>query len=369
MVEVFKQDIVNLDGPSLESGLFDDPDEPEVELVVDVDMVDAGPHSPRHYLPAEGASTVQTVGTFEMNVDAIIQSLLALARVRPSEFTGLQTLTEQTLSHLCSATLDVLQEQPMRLDVDGPMKIAGDIHGQFFDLLRLFEYCGSPQDANYLFLGDYVDRGRFSIETIALLFAYKVKFKENFFILRGNHECPSINKIYGFYDECNRRYSIKLWRTFGDVFKWLPVAAIVSEQILCMHGGISPQLLHVDQILEIQRPADIPEAGLLTDLLWADPNPDEDMWGNNDRGVSFSFGREALARALSTYELSLICRAHQVVQDGYEFFGARRLVTVFSAPNYCGSFNNAGAVMSVDENLLCSFTVYHSMATDRTSPL
>jgi serine/threonine-protein phosphatase PP1 catalytic subunit len=298
----------------------------------------------------------------ELRVDDIIEHLTGFAGIRPAEFTGLN-ITEQTLLALCQATLDTIKEQDMRLDVCGPIKIAGDIHGQFFDLLRLFKYCGSPAETNYLFLGDYVDRGKHSIETVALLFAYKVKYKENFFILRGNHECPTINRVYGFYDECNRRYSAKLWKTFGDVFRWLPVAAIVSDQILCMHGGLSPALLHLDQINDIPRPADVPEAGLLTDLLWADPSLDEDMWGANDRGVSFSFGKKALTRFLGDHHLSLICRAHQVVQDGYEFFGARQLVTVFSAPNYCGSFNNAGAVMTVDEDMTCGFTVYHSLVT------
>lgn len=152
----------------------------------------------------------------------------------------------------------------------------GDIHGQFYDLLRLFEYGGFPPTANYLFLGDYVDRGKQSLETICLLLAYKIKYPENFFILRGNHECASINRIYGFYDECKfasisalasarlimtffielgkRRYNIKLWKTFTDCFNCLPVSAIVDEKILCMHGGLSPELLNLDQIKRIMRP-------------------------------------------------------------------------------------------------------------------
>lgn len=128
----------------------------------------------------------------------------------------------------------------MLLELEAPIKICGDVHGQYSDLLRLFEYGGYPPDANYLFLGDYVDRGKHSIETICLLMAYKIKFEENFFMLRGNHECSSINRLYGFYDECKRRYSIKLWKTFIDVFNCFPVAAIIDEKILCMHGGLSP---------------------------------------------------------------------------------------------------------------------------------
>ena len=233
----------------------------------------------------------------------------------------------------------------------------GDLHGQYFDLLRLFEYGGFPPDSNYLFLGDYVDRGKQSLECICLLLAYKIKYPENFFLLRGNHECASINRIYGFYDECKRRYSIKLWKTFTDCFNCLPVSAIVDEKILCMHGGLSPDLQRLDQISRIMRPTDVPDSGLLCDLLWSDPDKDVSGWGENDRGVSYTFGADVVSKFLDDHDLDLICRAHQVVEDGYEFFAKRQLVTVFSAPNYCGEFDNAGAMMSVDDTLMCSFQI------------
>lgn len=152
--------------------------------------------------------------------------------------------------------------------------LAGDIHGQYTDLLRLFEYGGFPPEANYLFLGDYVDRGKQSLETICLLLAYKIKYPENFFLLRGNHECASINRIYGFYDECKRRYNIKLWKTFTDCFNCLPIAAIIDEKIFCCHGGLSPDLQGMEQIRRIMRPTDVPDTGLLCDLLWSDPDKD-----------------------------------------------------------------------------------------------
>ena len=138
-----------------------------------------------------------------------------------------------------------------------PQQICGDIHGQYYDLLRLFEYGGFPPEANYLFLGDYVDRGKQSLETICLLLAYKIKYPENFFILRGNHECASINRIYGFYDECKRRYNIKLWKTFTDCFNCLPIAAIIDEKIFTMHGGLSPDLNSMEQIRRVMRPTDV----------------------------------------------------------------------------------------------------------------
>lgn len=143
---------------------------------------------------------------------------------------------------LCLKSREIFLQQPILLELEAPLKICGDIHGQYTDLLRLFEYGGFPPEANYLFLGDYVDRGKQSLETICLLLAYKIKYPENFFLLRGNHECASINRIYGFYDECKRRYNIKLWKTFTDCFNCLPIAAIIDEKIFCCHGGLSPDL-------------------------------------------------------------------------------------------------------------------------------
>ncbi|KAI3854362.1 hypothetical protein MKW98_010379 [Papaver atlanticum] len=266
-------------------------------------------------------------------------------------------LNESEIRQLCIVSKEVFLSQPILLELEAPMNVCGDIHGQFSDLLRLFEYGGFPPESNYLFLGDYVDRGKQSIETICLLLAYKCKFPNNFFLLRGNHECASINRIYGFYDECKRRFSVRLWKIFTDCFNCLPVAAIIDDKILCMHGGLSPEMESMDQIRAIERPVDVPDQGLICDLLWADPDRDIKGWGENDRGVSFTFGADKVAEFLKKHDLDLICRAHQVVEDGYEFFADRQLVTIFSAPNYCGEFNNAGALMSVDASLLCSFQI------------
>ena len=186
----------------------------------------------------------------------------------------------------------------------------GDVHGQYYDLLRIFEYGGFPPEANYLFLGDYIDRGKQSIETVCLLLCYKIKYPENFFLLRGNHECAQINRIYGFYDECKRRYSIRLWRVFSDVFNCLPVAALVDEKIFCMHGGLSPELKNLDQIKNIMRPTDVPDTGLLCDLLWSDPESGIEAYGDNDRGVSFTFGEQVVRKFNEKHDIDLICRAH-----------------------------------------------------------
>jgi len=266
-------------------------------------------------------------------------------------------LTELEIRALCVQSREVFMSQPMLLELQAPLKIVGDVHGQFHDLLRLFEYGGYPPEANYLFLGDYVDRGKYSLETICLLLAYKIKYPENFFLLRGNHEAASINRLYGFYEECKRRYSIKLWKIFTDCFNCLPIAAIIDEKIFCVHGGLSPEHHSMEQLKSIKRPTDVADTGIVCDLLWSDPLRNQTGWGENDRGVSFTFGEDIVGKFLEKHGLDLICRAHQVVEDGYEFFANRRLVTVFSAPNYFGEFDNAGAMLTVDENLTCSFQI------------
>jgi len=303
----------------------------------------------------EAQKATKNAKNINLDVDKIIERLLEVRGKRPGKHVN---LTEAEIRNLCLKSREVFISQPILLELEAPIKIVGDIHGQYYDLLRLFQYGGFPPDANYLFLGDYVDRGKQSLETICLLLAYKIKYPENFFLLRGNHECASINRIYGFYDECKRRYNIKLWKTFTDCFNCLPVAAVIDEKIFCVHGGLSPEHHSMDQVRRISRPTDVPDSGIICDLLWSDPDKDIEGWGENDRGVSFTFGGDVVAKFLKKHDLDLVCRAHQVVEDGYEFFAKRRLVTIFSAPNYCGEFDNAGAMMSVDETLMCSFQIF-----------
>ena len=242
--------------------------------------------------------------------------------------------------------------QPIFLELESPITVCGDIHGQYPDLLKLFEIGGFPPNTNYIFMGDYVDRGKQSIECICLLLAYKIKY--------GNHESGSINRIYGFFDECKKRYNVKLWKNFVDLFNCLPLAASIDDKIFIVHGGLSPELKLIENLNKIMRPTDVPEEGLICDLLWSDPEDNNQGWGENDRGVSCTFNEAVLKKFLEKNDLDLLCRAHQVVEEGYEFFGNRQLVTVFSAPNYCGEFDNNGAIMDVDENLMCSFKVIKS---------
>lgn len=234
---------------------------------------------------------------------------------------------------ICQAAREVFLSQPALLELAPAVKIVGDVHGQYTDLLRMFEMCGFPPNSNYLFLGDYVDRGKQSLETILLLLCYKLRYPENFFLLRGNHECANVTRVYGFYDECKRRCNIKVWKSFVDTFNCLPIASIVAGKIFCVHGGLSPSLSHMDDIRNIARPTDVPDYGLLNDLLWSDPADMENDWEANERGVSYCFGKKVIMEFLAKHDFDLVCRAHMVVEDGYEFFTDRVLVTVFSAPN------------------------------------
>ena len=213
--------------------------------------------------------------------DQIIQKLLAVRNKQGKQV--LVLLKEDEIKYIHTKTREILMSQPTLLELDGPIKVAGDIHGQYYDLLRLFDRGGFPPDANYLFLGDYVDRGKHSMEVICLLFCYKMKYPENFFLLRGNHESAAINRMYGFYDDCKRRYNVKLWKGFTDVFNCLPAAATIGEKILCMHGGISPDLSDLRHIRDITRPTEVPDQGLLCDLLWADPEFDIEVCGQEER--------------------------------------------------------------------------------------
>ena len=289
-----------------------------------------------------------------MDVDKIIETLLSVRGNKPGKQVDLK---DEEIRFLIDKSQAIIREQKMLVELEAPLHVCGDIHGQYYDLLRIFEHCGYPGEYNYLFLGDYVDRGKQSLETICLLLCYKIKYPDKVTLLRGNHESSVTNRIYGFYDECKRRYNVKLWKSFTDLFNFLPVAALIDDKILCMHGGLSPDLKSINNITEIQRPTDIPDTGLLCDLLWSDPDKEATEYDENDRGVSVIFGEKVVTDFNKKNDLDLIIRAHQVVDDGYEFFANRQLITIFSAPNYCGEFDNSAGIMIIDDSLTCSLKV------------
>jgi serine/threonine-protein phosphatase PP1 catalytic subunit len=259
---------------------------------------------------------------------------------------------------LCRTAQKCFLDQPMLLELKPPLVVCGDIHAQYGALLRIFDQAGYPPGNSYLFLGDYVDRGNDGINVVCLLFTLKILYPNQIFLLRGNHECAYINDQFGFYDECVSRYDAEVWRTFSEAFNCLPVAAVIDNKIFCVHGGISPLLTNLDEIRNLPRPAEVPDEGLMLDLLWTDPDPDADLWEPNARGASWVYGQRAAQNFLEHFGFDLLCRAHQVVMCGYEFpfHDDSHVVTLFSSPNYCGFGNNA-AIMRIQDGLMCSFMV------------
>lgn len=300
-------------------------------------------------------------------INRIIERILCLKNEDYSESCCIKA---EEIILVCILVRKIFLKEKTLLQIEAPAIVVGDIHGQFRDLLSIFEREGHPgkDSRKYVFLGDYVDRGMNSLETMILLFCYKILYQEKIYLLRGNHECANINIVYGFYDECKKRIisdqktggGIRTWKYFLSVFDSLPIAAVISERIFCVHGGLSPYLQRIEQINQIQRPTMVPEKGILTDLLWADPSRETiKEWEDNDRGVSYIFGPSIVKKFLSENFLDLICRAHMVVEDGYEFFAEMGLVTIFSAPRYCGEFDNLGAVLLIEEDLSCRFEFFN----------
>ncbi|ESX01362.1 Serine/threonine-protein phosphatase 4 catalytic subunit [Ogataea parapolymorpha DL-1] len=278
---------------------------------------------------------------------------------------------ENDIQELCFLAQELLiQESNIQL-VDPPVTICGDIHGQLHDLLRLFKISNEPPHTKYLFLGDFVDRGFYSLETFLLLLCYKVRYPDRIFLIRGNHESRQITSVYGFYDECMRKYgSANVWRYCCDVFDYLALGAYILSGasadggVLCVHGGLSPAIETIDEIRLIDRKQEVPHDGLMCDLLWSDPEENIPAWAVSPRGAGYLFGYTETERFLFKNNLSLIARAHQLVMEGYKEVFDGGLVTVWSAPNYCYRCGNVAAVLTLDDNLNRNYTVFDSMLQD-----
>ncbi len=235
--------------------------------------------------------------------------------------------------------------------VQCPVTVCGDVHGQLHDLLELFKIGGQPPDTNYLFMGDYVDRGYYSVETVSLLLALKTRYPSRIHLLRGNHESRQITQVYGFFDECVRKYgSGNVWKLFTDLFDYLPLTAVIEDQIFCLHGGLSPSIDTLDHIRQLDRVQEVPHEGSMCDLLWSDPD-DRRGWGISPRGAGYTFGSDISEMFNHRNGLTLVSRAHQLVMDGYNWAHNMNVLTIFSAPNYCYRCGNQAAIMEVDEYL------------------
>jgi serine/threonine-protein phosphatase PP1 catalytic subunit len=248
---------------------------------------------------------------------------------------------------------------PPLLQLEAPITVCGDILGQCQDLLSIFDAGGYPPDTSYLFLGNYVNKGKFSLDTITLLFAYKVKYPDKLFLLRGHQESAHMTRIHGFYDEMLRWYGVKLWKRFCRAFDCLPICAIVDSKVFCVHGGLSPDLADLRQLERIERPTEVPERGLLCDLLWSDPAHGVTGWKDDDRSRSYVFGADVVQGFLCRHDFMLMCRGHGLglaSGEGIEFFG-ERVITICSAPNayYMCDRDAKGALVQLNKDLSYSF--------------
>ncbi|CAE5957097.1 unnamed protein product [Arabidopsis arenosa] len=264
-------------------------------------------------------------------------------------------LSEADVRTLCDQARAILVEEYNVQPVKCPVTVCGDIHGQFYDLIELFRIGGNAPDTNYLFMGDYVDRGYYSVETVSLLVALKVRYRDRITILRGNHESRQITQVYGFYDECLRKYgNANVWKYFTDLFDYLPLTALIESQVFCLHGGLSPSLDTLDNIRSLDRIQEVPHEGPMCDLLWSDPD-DRCGWGISPRGAGYTFGQDIAAQFNHNNGLSLISRAHQLVMEGFNWCQDKNVVTVFSAPNYCYRCGNMAAILEIGENMEQNF--------------
>ncbi|CAF1085281.1 unnamed protein product [Adineta ricciae] len=255
-------------------------------------------------------------------------------------------LPETDFKQLCTIISDIFFEESNVQPVFSPVTICGDLHGQYYDVQELFRTGGYPPDTQYIFMGDFVDRGYYSLETLTQLLVFKAKWPDRVTLLRGNHESRQVTQVYGFYDECMKKYgNANLWRFCCRLFDLMPIGALIDNEVLCIHGGLSPNIGTIDQMRTIERDQEIPHHGGFCDLMWSDPD-DIDWWAISPRGAGWLFGEKPTSQFMHNNQLSLICRAHQLVQEGIKFMFDEHLVTVWSAPNYCYRCGNIAAILA-----------------------
>lgn len=263
----------------------------------------------------------------------------------------------EDLYMLASDGKDYVSQDPIVLKINGPINIIGDIHGQFTDLVKLIEMGGPPEDNKYLFLGDYVDRGPNSVESICFILAMKLLWPDNVYLLRGNHEAQDLCAIYGFLAECKERYNEIVFEWFIDLFNYLPLAAVINDNIFCVHGGLSPDITSIEQIEALSRPLDVSTAGPAADLVWSDPLVGLEGWKKSDRGLGSLFGHDIAEEFLVENNMELMVRAHQATHEGidFPFDPDRSIMTIFSASNYGGLSGNKAAIAHLSDHNVLTF--------------
>ncbi|XP_064622307.1 serine/threonine-protein phosphatase 5-like [Lineus longissimus] len=272
-------------------------------------------------------------------------------------------------------TKKVFEKQPSLVDIQvaegKKFTICGDIHGQFYDLMNIFELNGLPSEDNpYLFNGDFVDRGSFSVECIMVLLSFKLLYPNHFFMSRGNHESVTMNQMYGFEGEVKAKYTAKMAELFTEVFNWLPLCHCINNKIIVMHGGLfSSDDVTLDDLRKIERNRQPPESGLMCELLWSDPQRQSGR-SPSKRGVGIHFGPDVTKQFLQKNNLDYVVRSHEVRSDGYEVLHDGKCITVFSAPNYCDTMGNKGAFITIKgDDLTPKYTTYSAVPHPNVKPM
>ncbi|KAA6396384.1 MAG: putative Serine/threonine-protein phosphatase PP-X [Streblomastix strix] len=307
-------------------------------------------------------SAKRSDATTTIQIDSWIELVMNLGILSPNQ-----------LHALCGKVNEILIAESNVKDVPLPCTIVGDIHGQFIDLLELFEIAGKPPLTNFLFLGDFVDRGFHQVETITLLFLLKVRYPDRITLIRGNHECRSLTTTYGFQRECKMKYDQSqdgsfVWNLFLESFDHLPLAAIVGGRLFCVHGGLSPDVQSIDHVRILDRFQDLPHDGPMADLLWSDPDDAIDGFFPSSRGAGYLFGEKVTNAFLRRNQVTHIVRAHQLCNEGYRLEFHNTVVTVWSAPDYCYRCRNIASVLEVDENMCMYFNTFYQSHSAARAP-
>ncbi|KAL2918699.1 serine/threonine protein phosphatase Pzh1 [Polyrhizophydium stewartii] len=292
----------------------------------------------------------------QSDLDELVERLVISKESKTRTF----CLDQREIMSVCSMAKKALLADPSLLALAAPVKIVGNLNGHYNDLLGIITACGVPANTSYLFLGGYVSHGVRSLETICLLLCYKVKYPNTFFLLRGSEETPGATKTGGFLDECKKRASMTVWRELISVFDCMPLAAVIKKKV----RGLSPSLNRIEDISNIQRPYMFEHTGIVADLLFSQPDEVDNAelaWTDSKTGIGYEFNTRVLHSFLNYNSFDLMVRSKQLVQHGFEFWGKQRLVSIFSASQFCGRHDNDGAVLEVDAHLKCSFTVIESV--------
>ncbi|GAV02133.1 hypothetical protein RvY_12735 [Ramazzottius varieornatus] len=272
------------------------------------------------------------------NLDHLIEKLSAYSQKPDSQPAQRQLLVSQNeLINVCELSSKLLLAQPSLLELvpaDNGLTVVGDLHGQLCALHTIFAQEGTPDVHNYLFLGNYVDYGEDQIELITLVLCYKLKYPENFFLLRGSHETSDLNKDEGFLKICQEVYGSDMpWHLFNRVFESMPVAAVVGDSIFCVHSGLSTDLQTTGNLRSIQRPVRIPANGLLYDLLHAQPTKETPGWDVSDKGDYMIFGSGVWNKFLRYNALEFMLRGRATSINGYSASTDKKVLSLTSAVN------------------------------------